>query len=110
MKFLTRILLACTAISMLLVPVANAQPRHDHRPGHHYSQSKKPQFHKKAPARHHWKKGHRYSNWKRAPAVRDYHRHGLRKPARGQQWIKADNSYLLVSLATGLIVGIAAAR
>jgi len=42
--------------------------------------------------------------------VRDYHRHGLRKPARGQQWVKVDNSYLLMSVATGLILGVAAGR
>jgi len=42
--------------------------------------------------------------------VRDYHRYGLRKPGRGQQWVKVDNTYLLMSVATGLILGVAAAR
>ena len=76
MKTFTRVLLACAAASMLLAPVANAQPRHDQRPGPHYTQPKKPQVFKKAPPRSHWKQGQRYSNWKRAPAVRDYHRYG----------------------------------
>ncbi len=60
--------------------------------------------------RHDWKRGERYSNWRRHQAVRDYHRHGLKRPGPGQQWIKVDNDYLLVGLATGLIAGVIAAR
>ena len=109
MKNLSKILLAAVAASVLFAPLANAQPRYDdRRPGHHHIEKKR-QFHK-APSRHHWKKGQRMSDWKRRPAVRDYQRHGLRKPARGQQWVKVDNDYLLVSIASGLIAGIVAAR
>ena len=60
--------------------------------------------------RHSWRKGERYSDWRGRPAARDYHHHGLRKPARGQQWVKVDNNYLLMSVATGLILGVAAAH
>ncbi len=60
--------------------------------------------------RHQWKRGQRYSDWRRHQAVRDYRRHGLKRPAPGQQWIKVDNDYLLVSIASGLIAGIIAAR
>jgi Ni/Co efflux regulator RcnB len=42
--------------------------------------------------------------------VRDFHRYGLRKPSRGQQWVKVDNTYLLMSIATGVILGVNAAR
>jgi Ni/Co efflux regulator RcnB len=42
--------------------------------------------------------------------VRDYKRHGLRTPSRGQQWVKVDNNYLLLSIATGVILGVAAAH
>lgn len=43
-------------------------------------------------------------------AARDYRRHNLRQPQRGQQWVRVDNNYLLVSLATGLIIGLASGR
>lgn len=124
-----RTILAAVALSMFAVPMAQAQSRYDApRPGHHYSQPKKPAYHapvqkraqkpapqrhhaqRPAPTRHHWAKGKRVPEWQRRHQVRDYHRYGLRAPARGQQWVKVDNDYLLISLATGLILGMAAAR
>lgn len=56
-----------------------------------------------------WSRGQRYSDWRRH-TVRDYHRHGLRAPGRGQQWVKVDNDFLLVTAATGVIASIIAAR
>ncbi|MCR6501791.1 RcnB family protein [Shinella sp. CPCC 101442] len=107
MKLFTRTLLTAVALSFAVVPMAQAQQQHrqDRKPGHSYVVKKK-----EVTTRHSWRKGERYSNWKGRPAVRDYHRYGLRKPARGQQWVKVDNSYLLMSVATGLILGVAAAR
>ena len=126
-----RTILTAVAISMLAVPMAQAQSRHDGpRGNHHYSQPHKPNAYKPAPQRHqarkqgpknhharrpapqrhHWARGQRVPEWQRRQQVRDYHRHGLRQPARGQQWVKVDNSYLLISLATGVILGMAAAR
>jgi Predicted integral membrane protein len=116
MKNLTRILLAAVAASFVMAPMANAQPRHDdRRPAPHFVQKKPHGFDRKAPAykghaRHHWSKGERVTDWKRRAPVRDYHRHGLRKPPRGQQWIKVDNDYLLISIASGVIAGIIAGR
>lgn len=104
MKLFTRTLLAAVALSFAAAPMAQAQQYgHDRKPGYSSSWNK----HDVRKQRH-WRKGERYSNWKRQPAVRDYHRHGLRKPARGQQWVKVDNNYLLLSLATGVILGVAA--
>lgn len=60
--------------------------------------------------RHDRKRGQHYSHWRRHAPVRDYHRHGLKRPAPGQHWIRVDNDYLLVGLATGLIAGVIAAR
>ena len=132
-------ILAAVAISMLAVPMAQAQSRYEGpRGNHHYSQPQKndrnvphkrdtwqpapqgrhahkpqpprPQAQRPAPTRHHWAKGHRVPDWQRRQQVRDYHRHGLRKPGNGQQWVRVDNDYLLISLATGIILGMAAAR
>lgn len=134
-----RTILTVITVSMLAVPMAQAQSRHDGQRGHHnYSQSQKferpssqkrqmhkqvPQRHqakkpapsrhhaqRPGPSRHHWSKGHRVPSWQRRAPVRDYHRYGLRAPARGQQWVKIDNDYLLISLATGVILGMAASR
>ena len=63
-----------------------------------------------APSRHHWATGKRVPEWQRRQHVRDYHRHGLRRPGTGQQWVRIDNDYLLISLATGVILGMAAGR
>lgn len=57
-----------------------------------------------------WKRGQKYSSWKRHRAVNDYGRYGLRRPGPGQHWIRVGNEYLLVSVATGLILGLIAAR
>ena len=120
MKTLTRTLLAAVAASFLFAPIANAQSRHydDRRPGHHQFQKPGGQAHKiqrhkpayHAPARHHWSKGQRVNDWKRKAQIRDYKRHGLRTPGRGQQWVKVDNDYLLIGIASGVIAGIIAGR
>jgi Ni/Co efflux regulator RcnB len=57
-----------------------------------------------------WRKGQKFAAWKRHQAVRDFNRHGLRRPAYGQEWIRVGNDYLLVSIASGLIFGAIAAR
>lgn len=124
-----RMILAAVAFSMLAVPMAQAQSRHDGPRSHHqqshsskqkYQAPKRHGAQKPAPRGHHayrpapsrqkWKQGQRVPNWQKRQQVRDYHRYGLRKPARGQQWVKVDNDYLLISLATGVILGLAAGR
>lgn len=115
-----RTILAAAAISMLAVPMAHAQNRYDPpRQGHQYSQPNanqgykapgKQQAQKPAPKRQQWTKGQRVPDWQRKQHVRDYQRHGLKRPAKGQQWVKVDNNYLLISLATGVILGLTAAR
>ena len=115
MKLASRTILAAIAFSLLAAPVAQAQQRYDaHRHGQHYAHpqppsfhlSKKKQVHKPVQKRHHWAKGKRVPAWQRRQIVRDYHRYGLARPARGQQWVKVDDQYLLISLATGIIAGL----
>ena len=60
--------------------------------------------------RKHWARGNRVPAWQRNYVVRDYDRYGLRRPAYGQQWVKVDNDFLLISLASGIIAGIIAAQ
>lgn len=55
------------------------------------------------PARHHrWERGHRY--YGPTYVVRDYRHYRLRPPPRGYHWVRANNDYLLVAIATGIIL------
>ncbi|RWM74772.1 MULTISPECIES: RcnB family protein [Mesorhizobium] len=55
--------------------------------------------------RNHWRNGQKYSSWKGHQPIRDYRRYGLRRPSRGQEWIRVGNDYLLVSVVFGIIFG-----
>lgn len=112
-----RFILSAVALAMLALPVAQAQagPRHDAPRYERYDHNwKKPGFDKpnvvkkKVVKKHRWARGHRVPAWQRNHVVRDYHRYGLRRPAYGQQWVKIDNDFLLVSIASGIIAGIIA--
>lgn len=52
-----------------------------------------------------WARGHRYygPNY----VVSNYGYYRLRQPPRGYHWIRSDNNYLLVAIATGVILDIA---
>ncbi|BDA84322.1 hypothetical protein Sa4125_18640 [Aureimonas sp. SA4125] len=54
------------------------------------------------------KRGGRYQSGGRN--VSNYRQYGLKAPARGQRWVRYNNDYLLVSIASGVIAGIVAAR
>jgi Ni/Co efflux regulator RcnB len=116
-------LIAVSCFTMIASSAVVAQPRH-HGPQHERSHVQKKVIH--APARghvrnqemrrhqevrrHHWARGQRVDNWRSRGHVSDYRRHGLRAPARGQAWVRVDNNYLLLSMATGVVAAIAAAR
>lgn len=53
---------------------------------------------------HHWERGRRYDG--PVYVVRDYRSYRLREPPRGYHWVRADNDYLLVAVATGVILDI----
>jgi len=115
-----RLVLSAVALSMLALPVAQAQagPRHD--PPRYEQRWKKPHYEKKVVkkkvvtkkhvTRKHWVRGNRVPDWQRRHVVRDYGHYGLRRPGHGQQWVRVDNDFLLVSIASGIIGGIIAAQ
>jgi len=54
----------------------------------------------------HWERGHRYGG--PIYVVHDYGHYRLRPPPRGYGWVRgSNNDYLLVALATGIILDIA---
>ncbi|MDO9418654.1 RcnB family protein [Pararhizobium sp.] len=62
--------------------------------------------------KHRWGKGQKLSRAERRNILnaRDYRQYKLRAPGRGQQWVRVNNDLLLVTLATGVILGVAAAN
>lgn len=119
-----RLVLSAVALSMLALPVAQAQagsrheqhryeqPRYEQqwkKPG--YDQKRKYGYDKRhSMKRHHWQRGHRVPDWQRRNVVKDYHRYGLRRPGHGQQWVRVDNDFLLISIASGIIGGFIASQ
>jgi Ni/Co efflux regulator RcnB len=51
----------------------------------------------------HWQRGQYMSPYVRTYVVYDYGRYRLRPPPRGFVWVRADNDYLLVAAATGVV-------
>lgn len=61
-------------------------------------------------AHHAPRKGERLAQHQRGTRVADYGRHGLRRPGKGNEWRRIDDRYVLIALATGLVVDIANGR
>lgn len=59
-----------------------------------------------------WVRGHRMTPAERRhmAEIRDYRRYRLSAPPRGYRWVKVDNDFLLIGIATGVISSIIAAR
>lgn len=57
-----------------------------------------------------WVRGKRVPQAQRKNVVRDYHKRGLRRPADGQQWVKVNDDYLLIGIATGIISSVIAGK
>jgi len=64
-------------------------------------------YHRPPPPRYygHWERGHRY--YGRNTVVYDYGSYRLRPPPRGYHWVRENNDFLLVAVATGIIFDIA---
>lgn len=113
-----RLVLSAVALAMLAVPVSQAQagPRHEQPRYERYDSrwDKRPGYDKrvyrKKMKKQRWSRGHEVPAWQRRHVVRDYHRYGLRRPGHGQQWVRVDNDFLLISIASGIIGGIIASQ
>ena len=101
MKSIAIACVASMASIALIAPPASAQQQ---PPRKHVQETAKPT---PKPA---WKKGGKVSNPKGRQQVNDYHKRGLSAPKKGQQWVKVDNQYLLITAATGVILSIANGR
>jgi Ni/Co efflux regulator RcnB len=103
MKKLFSILIAAT---VLAAPVAQAQSRHDDRPGHRVERTVTTK--KVIVKKHRWDRGQRLSAAERRNMIdrRDYRRYSLKEPGRGQRWVRVNDQYLLINTSNGLIISL----
>ncbi|MCB4771925.1 RcnB family protein [Ancylobacter sp. Lp-2] len=69
-------------------------------------QPNRPQAGKPAPQHSQWSRGKQLPPNYRHNVVRDYGRYRLAPPPRGYNWVRVNNEYLLISIASGLISSI----
>lgn len=118
-----RVVVVASILSMLGSSAVFAQGMPDfHRPGTSYTQGHgpnphqvyrhgRPQFHgKPAPYRSQWSRGKRLPANYRHNVVRDYGRYRLAPPPRGYNWVRVNNEYVLIGIASGLISSIVRAN
>jgi Ni/Co efflux regulator RcnB len=102
-----RLVLATVALSLLAAPAAFAQPRDFHHRDHRSTHVvKKKVIVKKV----RWQRGHRLPHGQHYVVIRDYGRYHLRRPPRGQHWVRVDNQYLLVGITSGIIAALVNAQ
>ncbi|HEY5818910.1 MAG TPA: RcnB family protein [Mesorhizobium sp.] len=113
-------MLAATSLGAAQAAPVVAQPLHhsqvevvDWKPGKRVFKRQIVRKHgmvNKRVVRNHWVRGHRVPGWQRRHVVNDYRRYHLQRPGRGQHWVRVDNDFLLVGVASGIIAGIIAAN
>jgi Ni/Co efflux regulator RcnB len=131
-----RILIATTALSLLVAPLgaAFAQDRHDdrnsmmmdrhddnrgnamqmdRRDDHRTMQMDRRDDHRDAmmmDRRDHrdWRRGGRIerADWDRGERIHDWHRYHLSRPPHGYEWRRVDNNYVLAAVAGGVIASV----
>ncbi len=118
-----KFIVALVAATVLAGPIATAAQAQDWRPDRDRGRQVEKHVDKRVNKTVHvdkkvviqkqrWSKGHRASaaERRRMSDVRDYRSHRLSAPPRGYKWVKVDNDYLMIGIATGVISSIIAAR
>lgn len=95
---------------------ANQQPRSSAKHAQHQGNAPAPAAsngarHASSNSAHHApRKGERLPQNQRGSQVADYSRHGLHTPGHGNEWRRVDDRYVLMAVATGLIIDIVNAQ
>lgn len=109
-----RLLTAAIALTLVGGSAAMAEPYGDH------GRDRQDSRYDRRDDRRHYDNGHHRGHYKWARGQRlpseyrargyyvDYRAHRLRQPPRGYQWVRVNDDYLMVALATGLIASIVA--
>jgi Ni/Co efflux regulator RcnB len=95
-----RLIISSLAAALLIAPMAQAQ---EQRPTSQGQQKKVEQQIRK----NKWKKGGKLPSPGQRAEFKDYGKHGLRSPGKGQRWVSVDGQYLLITIATGAILSVA---
>jgi Ni/Co efflux regulator RcnB len=97
--------------SVLAAPMAQAQGMNSDR-GRDVRNERTVTTTKKVVEQKRWSRGGKLSAAQRRNVIgdNDYRRYKLSSPGRGQRWVRVDNQYLLINLASGVIVGLATGR
>lgn len=108
-SFLTAPLMTQTAFAQPAKPYEVAQMKERHVEKRVYRHGNTKIVEKNVIVKKRWARGQRLSpaERRRIAHVNDYRRYKLRAPPRGQQWVRVDNNFLLISVATGVIVNMA---
>lgn len=116
MKLINRLLIAAALLTTGDLALA-APDRDDHgrdRRGHdrghdnhrgHGDSHRRYGYREGGPRHSRWERGRRYNG--PTYVVRNYGYYRLRPPPRGYRWVRADNDFLLVAVATGIILDVA---
>lgn len=101
-----KLIIGAFALSLIAGSALAAPPGHDdHRNDNHMMTTHRapgPMMHKSI--HHGWHKGQRLpSQWRHGHDV-DWRAHRLHQPPRGYHWVKTDDDYVLVGIATGVIL------
>ncbi|CDZ35412.1 Hypothetical protein NGAL_HAMBI1145_28340 [Neorhizobium galegae bv. officinalis] len=110
MKKFFAILLSATVLAAPLA--AQAQDRHSH-PDRTRTVTRTVTVQKKVVVvKPRWSKGHRMTaaERRRMAEIRDYRRYRLSAPPRGYHWVRVENDFLLVGVASGVISSFIVAR
>ena len=119
-----RLLIATTALTLLLAPMSAAfaqdrdNNRHDDNRGGNSmmmqgrDNGRQDNYRGNNGQHRGWYKGGRIerNDWDRGQRVNDYRRYHLQRPPRGYEWRRVDNNYVLAAAATGLIMGLVIAN
>ena len=119
-----RLLIATTALTLLLAPMSAAfaqdrdNNRHDDNRGGNSmmmqgrDNGRQDNYRGNNGQHRGWYKGGRIerNDWDRGQRVNDYRRYHLQRPPRGYEWRRVDNNYILAAAATGLIAGLVLAN
>jgi len=115
---MNRLIIAASIFTVISSSAALAQgyphytPNNPHhvQQNSHYRHDPKPHHSKPAPHRSQWSRGKPLPRQYRGNVVRDYGRHHLAAPPRGYNWVRVNNEYVLIGIATGIISSIIVAQ
>lgn len=107
-----RLVTLLTAATILAAPMAQAQDHRGHGPDRTRTVERTIIEKRTVVKNQRWHRGQKLSRTERArlAEIRDYRRYRLSAPPRGYHWVRVNNEFLLVGVASGVIANIIVGR